>query len=119
MSNEEKEWRVIPDFPKYEITFDGEIRTVDRKIDITYRPADEEGSVVPLYREGGLVERDIRSLIYEAYPEFRQVSDKARLDLIKRFAMEMNHWIGGELFVYGEFEQLVDIVIDEGWRPID
>jgi hypothetical protein len=54
------------------------------------------------------------------YPEFKHdVSPKARLDLIKHFAMVMNHWIGGELFVYGEFEQLADIVIDEGWRPPD
>jgi len=118
--HDEKEWRVIPDFPKYEMTFDGEIRTVSHKAVITFRElAEDSGVTVVLFREGGLVERDIRSLIYSAYPEFIQVSDKARLDLIKRFANEMQHWLGGESFLYSEFEQLADIVIDEGWRPIE
>lgn len=116
--NDEKEWRVIPDFPKYEITFDGEIRTIAHKAEMTFRPSGKDsGMTVSLYREGGLVEKDIVSLIYSAFPEFRQVSAKARLDLIKRFADEMSHWLGGEAFLYSEFEQLADIVIDEGWRP--
>lgn len=120
MAHDEQEWRVIPDFPKYEITFDGEIRTVDQKADISLRQSGEESDLtVSLYREGGVVEKEVNSLILNAFPEFRQVSDKARLDLIKRFASEMQHWLGGELFAYAEFEQLADIVIDEGWRPYE
>lgn len=115
---DEKEWRVIPDFPKYEMTFDGEVRTVSQKADITYRPlAEDSGMTVSLFREGGLVEKDIRGLIYTTFPEFTQVSDEARLKLIKRFAKEMQHWLGGEYFLYTEFEHLAEIVIDEGWRP--
>lgn len=118
--HDEKEWRVIPEFPKYEMTFDGEIRTVNQKAVVTFRQiGDDSGVTVSLFREGGLVEKDIRKLIYDVYPEFLYVSDESRLNLIKRFANEMQHWLGGELFLYAEFEQLVDIVIDEGWRPIE
>ena len=114
----EKEWRVIPEFPKYEMTFDGEIRTVDHKAAMTLRPLNEESEMtVTLWREAGLVTLDIRSLIYEVFPEFQQVSPEARLKLIKRFALEMQHWLGGESFLYAEFEHLAEIVIDEGWRP--
>lgn len=118
--NDDKEWRVIPDFPMYEITFDGEVRTTSQKSVLTPRQySDEAGVVVTLWREGGLVDKDIHSLILNAFPEFRQVSAEARLALIKRFATEMSRWLGGEAFVYDDFEQLADIVIDEGWRPYE
>jgi hypothetical protein len=116
--NNEKEWRVIPEFPEYEMTFDGEIRTVSHKAEMTFRQVNEDsGMTVTLWRQGGLVDKDIRGLIYEVFPEFQQVSPEARLKLIKRFATEMQHWLGGESFLYAEFEHLAEIVIDEGWRP--
>lgn len=116
--DDDREWRTIPDFPLYEMTFDGDIRTVSQKAEMTIRPLGEESAMtVSLYREGGLVERDVRGLIYDAFPEFEQVSREAYLRLIKRFASEMHHWLGGERFLYTEFEHLANIVVDEGWRP--
>lgn len=118
--SDEREWRVIPEFPKYEMTFDGDIRTVSSKSPITYRQLDEDsGMTIVLFREGGLVEKDIRGLIYSTFPEFKRVSPEARLELIKSFADHMSRWLGGEAFVYEDFEQLAEIVIEEGWRPND
>lgn len=117
--DDEQEWRVIPDFPKYEMNLDGEIRTISHKAEMTphYTGDDDTEQSVALWREGGIFERNLRGLIYEVFPEFKTVSAQARSELIKRFAETMSHWLGGEAFVYEDFEQLAEVVIEEGWRP--
>jgi hypothetical protein len=120
MENEdEQEWRVIPDFPKYEMNLDGQIRTIAQKAEMFphYTGEEDVEQSVSLWREGGVIEKNLHNLIYEVFPEFKPVSAKARAELIKRFADTMSHWLGGEAFVYEDFEQLAEIVIEEGWRP--
>jgi hypothetical protein len=113
-----KDWRVIPDFPLYELTFDGQVRTRSHHAEMTLHGiADEPDMVVSLWREGGMFKRDIRGLIYEVFPELRPVDPESRRKLIKSVAMEMEHWVGGEVFGYRDFENIVDVVIREGWRP--
>lgn len=117
--DDEREWRVIPDFPKYEMNMDGEIRTIIHKAEMMPHYAGEEAveQSVSLWREGGIIETNLNSLIYRVWPEFKPISAKARLELIKSFAETMSHWLGGEAFVYEDFEQLAELVIEEGWRP--
>jgi hypothetical protein len=117
--DEEQEWRVIPDFPNYEMNIDGVVRTIAHKAEMTPHYADEEDvrQSISLWREGGIIEKDLNGLIYSTFPEFKPISAKARAELIKRFADTMSHWLGGESFVYEDFEQLADVVIEEGWRP--
>lgn len=118
--DDNKEWRVVPDFPLYEMTFDGEVRTRAQHAEMTLHGiADEPDMVVSLWREGGMIKRDIRGLIYEAFPEFRPVDPEARRKLVKRIAMEMTHWVNGEVFEYRDFENIADAVIAEGWRKVD
>jgi hypothetical protein len=119
MDESEQEWRVIPDFPNYEMNIDGIIRTIKHKATMMphYVGEEETKQSVSLWREGGLVEKNLHSLIYEVFPEFKPVSAKDRAELIKRFAETMSHWLGGEAFVYEDFEQLAEVVIEEGWRP--
>ena len=119
--NDEQEWRVIPDFPKYEMNMDGEIRTISHKAEMLPHYAGEEAldKSVSLWREGGIIETNLNGLLYKVWPEFTPVSAKARNELIKSFADHMGRWLGGDGFVYEDFEQLAEIVIEEGWRPIE
>ena len=118
MTDENKDWRVIPDFPLYEITFDGQVRTRAQHAEMTLHGiADEPDMIVSLWRESGLIKREIRGLIYEAFPELRPVDPVSRLNLIKSIANEMEHWVNGEVFTYRDFENIADAVIRENWRP--
>jgi hypothetical protein len=68
-----EEWRVIPEFPKYEITSDGDVR--NRETWHVLSEIQNKGTGAYFYclwtEDGKTCSRNFQNLVYAAYPELR------------------------------------------------
>lgn len=65
----ELEWRVIPDFPAYEITAEGYIRR--RGSQVAHSTQVDRVETVKLTRDGLRFHRSVNALVRSAFPELR------------------------------------------------
>lgn len=71
-----EEWRVIPEFPKYEVTSDGDVRHKETHMLLAEQVGPRGGHFYTLWgKDNKSYSRGFWGLIYSAFPEIRPVEE--------------------------------------------
>lgn len=87
----ELEWRVIPDFPKYEVTDEGDVRNRETKVELVETENKRNGNYAYSLRraDGRHSTRSYQSLIYNAFPELEPPKPEPK---VKRVVSKKGDW---------------------------
>jgi len=85
------EWRVLPEFPKYEVTEDGDVRNRETKEILTETENQKTGAYAYSLRRanGKHTTRHYQGLIYSAFPELEPPKPEPK---VKRVVSKKGDW---------------------------
>lgn len=90
-----EEWRTLPEFPKYEITSDGDVRNRETKkvLKELQNPVSKAWAYSLRRNDGRATMRNFWTLVYSAWPELMPEDEKQKVKLLPRPYAERGRWV--------------------------